>query len=63
MKDTEIFNSISELQNRVNEINQMIADLHVKNVEIRIAYTEAKSGEPASINLWKAIEHNDYLTL
>lgn len=61
MKDIEILNSITELQNCVNEVNRIIAELHEHSVEIRISYNEAKSKEPANISLWKATEHVDYL--
>lgn len=61
MKDIEILNSITQLQNCVNEVNRIIAELHKHSVEIRISYNEAKSNESASISLWKATEHVDYL--
>lgn len=61
MKDQEITELVSTLQDHVNSINQLIADLHTKNVEIRISYTESKSDEPAYINLWRAVEHNNYI--
>jgi hypothetical protein len=38
-----------------------MAELYSQNVEIRIAYKESSKGEPPSINLWRAVEHVDYL--
>jgi hypothetical protein len=38
-----------------------MSSLYEKDVEIRIAYKEADRGQPPQLNLWRAIEHINYL--
>jgi len=61
MKDPLIEEKVNKIKEAVDLINQEIAELYTSNVEIRISYREAKSGEPASISLWKIEEHINYL--
>ena len=56
-----ILEKINIIEKNVEEINQLISELHLDNVEVRIAYKEPANSNPASIRLWKAIEHVDYL--
>ena len=42
--DTDIKNKIEIIKQNVNEINQLMAELHEQNVEIRIGYIDAAKG-------------------
>lgn len=61
MIDDAISDKVQIISKNVDEINQLIAELYTQNVEIRIAYKDAAKGEPPRIDLWRAIEHVDYL--
>lgn len=61
MKDTRIEELTLALKERVKQINDIISVLHESHVEVRIAYKDSSQGNPASIDLWRVIEHNDYL--
>jgi hypothetical protein len=64
MIDTEIQEKINIIKENVNIINGLMADLHSKGVEIRIAYKDSGSGSPTGLpclDLWRATEHVDYL--
>ena len=56
-----IANKVEELIKHVEDINQIMSELHDNNVEVRISYKESAKGEPAQISLWRVIEHVDYL--
>ena len=56
-----IAEKINIIEKNVEEINQLISEVHLDHVEIRIAYKEPSNGNPPSISLWKAVEHVDYL--
>ena len=61
MTNSLIAEKINIIEKNVEEINQLMSELHLDQVEIRIAYKDSANGNPASINLWKAVEHVDYL--
>ena len=61
MKDQRIEELVAALRERVNQVNDIMTVLHEHNVEVRIAYKDPSKGEPPSIDLWRVIEHNDYL--
>lgn len=61
MNDPEIRDKIQTVKDSVDLINSLMAELHEKNVEIRIQYVEASKGAAPSVSLWRAIEHVDYL--
>lgn len=61
MNDPEIQSKILTIKDSVNLINSLMAELHEKNVEVRIQYVEAAKGVPPGISLWRATEHVDYL--
>jgi hypothetical protein len=61
MIDSYITKKVEELSKHVEGINEIIAELHDNNVEIRIAYKEAADGKPPHIDLWRVIEHVNYL--
>jgi hypothetical protein len=61
MIDLTIVEKIRNISKNVDEINQLMSQLHTQDVEIRIAYKDAAKGEPPKIELWRATEHVDYL--
>lgn len=65
MIDNEVKEKIDEIHSCVNSINQLMAELYLKNVEIRIAYKDSANGGGKDctphIELWRATEHIDYL--
>lgn len=61
MIDNTIENQIDEIHVMVDAINKLIADLHKKNVEVRLLYKEVDKGNPARLDFWRAVEHVDYL--
>lgn len=61
MIDQEIKNKIDVIKQNVDAINQLMAELHEKNVEIRISYVDASKDVAPGISLWRATEHRDYL--
>jgi hypothetical protein len=61
MIDQDIKTSVEEIRNCVERINTLMADLYTKNVEVRIAYIEASKHVSPGIDLWRVIEHVDYL--
>jgi len=64
MIDKEIKTDVQVIQDCINLINSTMSDLYKKGVEIRIAYKDSTSGAPNGIpclELWRAIEHRDYL--
>jgi hypothetical protein len=63
MKDPNIQALVDELQNHVDDVNRIMSDLGKLNVEVRISYVDQALSKDISqgINLWKIIEHNDYL--
>jgi hypothetical protein len=56
-----ILEKVNIIEKNVDEINQLISELHLDHVEVRIAYKEPSNGNPAEVHLWKAVEHVDYL--
>ena len=61
MIDDEISNAVEEITTQVNTINSLMNQLYKKNVEIRIAYKDSEKGNPPRLDIWKAVEHVDYL--
>ena len=61
MIDSYITKKVEELVSQVDNINALIADLHHNGVESRISYKESTKGEPPRIDLWRVVEHIDYL--
>lgn len=64
MKDDDIRVKVARLTNLIKDVNSVMRELHNLKVEVRIAYKDATSGAPDGIpylELWRAIEHNDYL--
>ncbi len=64
MIDHEIKSDIEKIQDYVDGINVLMTSLHEKGVEVRIAYkdsTNSGSGTVPHLELWRAIEHVDYL--
>jgi wyosine [tRNA(Phe)-imidazoG37] synthetase (radical SAM superfamily) len=56
-----ILKKINTIEKNVEEINQLLDELHLDHVEVRIAYKESSNGNAPAISLWKAVEHVDYL--
>lgn len=61
MIDSYITKKVEELSKHVENINQIMSELHDDNVEIRISYKDATTDKPPQIDLWRVIEHVDYL--
>jgi hypothetical protein len=61
MTDPDIADKITKIKDSVELINSLMAELHEKNVEIRIKYTDSTLDIPPGIALWRATEHVDYL--
>ena len=65
MINAEISKKVSDLKQNIENINQIMAELYTGyGVEIRISYndrTNRGDGTVPNIELWKAIEHVDYL--
>jgi hypothetical protein len=63
--DPDIKKDIDEIHSYVNSINQLMESLHARGVEVRIAYKDSANGGGKDcvphIELWRAIEHRDYL--
>ena len=65
MKDTVIQSKADKLKTLVGEVNELMKELQDLNVEVRISYSDKRTGvnpSPQSIYLWKVEEHNTYLT-
>jgi hypothetical protein len=45
----------------VENVNDLISELHVQNVEVRFLFKEASNGLPPCIEIYKLVEHVDYL--
>lgn len=61
MIDQEISDAVNEITSRVNTINVLMDQLYKKNVEIRISYKDSEKGNPPRLEVWRAVEHVDYL--
>ena len=61
MTTQNIGQQIENIKEAVETINSLMAELHINNVEIKIAYKEPNNGEPPRLDLWRAVEHVDYL--
>lgn len=61
MIDNTIAKKIHTVQQCVATINEIMAELHPKNVEIRLVYHEVKNGQPAVLELYRATEHVNYI--
>jgi hypothetical protein len=61
MTDPEVADKITKIKDSVELINSLMAELHEKNVEIKIKYTDSTLDIPPGIVLYRAIEHVDYL--
>ena len=61
MKDPRLAELTAALKEHVKQVNDLIAHLHEYNDEVRITYKDSSQGNPPSIELWRVIEHNDYL--
>lgn len=61
MIDDTIKNHIDQIYDKIESVNKLIAELHEKNVEIRILYKEGDKNNPARLDFWRAVEHVDYL--
>ncbi len=61
MKDAEIEKDVGLIKSHVTLINELIASLHGKGVEVRISYKDSTSEKPPTIDLWRVTEHVDYL--
>ena len=61
MIDEEVKDDIEKIRDYVDGINFLISSLYKKDVEIRIAYKESEHGNPPKLDLWRAIEHINYL--
>lgn len=61
MKNPELENEVNKLKNLINEVNFCMSMLHENNVEVRITYKDAGKGEPPKLDVWRLIEHVDYL--
>jgi hypothetical protein len=64
MIDAEIQESINIIKENIDIINNLMAEMHSKGVEIRIAYKDSSNGSSTGLprlDLWRATEHVDYL--
>jgi len=61
MKTPELEIDVQRLRNAINEANGAIALLHSRGMEIGIAYKDTLKGEPPRLEVWKIMEHVDYL--
>lgn len=63
MIDKEISLLTLELKSYIDHINSVMEKLHNKNCEVRIQYKDGGSGasKHPTLELWRLIEHNDYL--
>lgn len=61
MIDTSIETSVDQIVQNIDHINFLIAELHTKNVEIRVLYKEPSKGDPAKLEIFRAVEHVNYL--
>jgi hypothetical protein len=62
--DPEIQTDIDRIKDYVDGINFLMKSLYEKGVEIKISYkdnTNNGSGTIPHLELWRAIEHIDYL--
>lgn len=57
----EIKRKADLLKGFVDNINDIMSDLHTENVEVRIIYHEVKSGSPPKLEIHRLVEHVDYL--
>lgn len=67
MIDPDIKADIDSIQLHVSNINVLMESLHTRGVEVRIAYKDSTNGGGTGciphIELWRAVEHRDYLKL
>lgn len=69
MKDPNIVRGISQLQNKIEEINTIISDLYEIGVEMKIAWRDDVTSPSTILNskfvphleLWRARHNVDYL--
>lgn len=61
MKNPELENEVLKLKNLISEVNFSMSTLHENSVEVRITYKDAEKGQPPKLDLWRLIEHVDYL--
>lgn len=65
MMDPDIKTDIDAIQQHVSDINVLMESLYTRGVEVRIAYKDSANGGGKDciphIELWRAIEHRDYL--
>lgn len=61
MKDQRLTELTDALKERVKQVNDLMSILHELQVEVRITYKDSEKGNPPYIDLWRVIEHTDYL--
>ncbi len=63
MNDTIVADKVNQLKKMVEDLNNIMSELQDLNVDVRISYVESKAseGRKQGINLWRVIEHYDYL--
>ena len=61
MKDPDIQSIVNLVQAAIDNINTAVQLLHEKDVEIKLAFNDAKAEKPPFLYIWKAIEHIDYV--
>jgi hypothetical protein len=63
MNDTIVADKVNQLKTLTENLNTLMAELEELNVEVRFTYVESRpsEGRRQGINLWRVIEHYDYL--
>lgn len=65
MIDPAIKQDIETIKSCIDQINELMATLHERGVEVRIAYKDSSNGGGSGcvphIELWRATEHVNYL--
>jgi hypothetical protein len=61
MKDENIKEKVIKLKALVKEVNELMSNLDLLNVDVRIGYIERKGDIPQGIHIWRIEEHNNYL--
>lgn len=61
MIDGEIKLLVAEIEDAVATINKNMDILHQRDVEVRFIFKDPAAGNPPTLNLWRAVEHVNYL--
>lgn len=61
MIDKELQQKIFKLQEYIQEMNALLADLKNNKVEVKISYTDNGVDKEPRLTLWRATAHVDYL--